>query len=67
MAVNGYIGGPLISLLGGIVHEIIQRTNTIDGATADIKSNINGVIGSLNVFGSCEKYCECEKSKNNPI
>ena len=66
MLVNGYIGGPLSSILGGIAHEIWQGTNTIRGAIADIRSDLVGVVGSLDLGSSCEDKCRCEQGKNNP-
>ena len=69
MSVNGYLGGPAVSLFAGIFHEIIQAIlvgNTLAGAVADIKSDIIGVVGSLGVFGNCAEQCRCENNHWNP-
>jgi RHS repeat-associated protein len=63
----GPFGGAARSFIGGVLHEIIQHTNTIEGALADIRSNLRGIVGSLNPFQEREESCKCEKGKQNPM
>ena len=52
------------------MHEVWQMIwdsehHTVDGAIADIKSNLRGLIAVFK-SGDCEKGCECENNKWNP-
>ena len=60
----------LATFVGGILHEVWQMLwdhehHTLDGAIADIKSNLRGLIAAFK-GGDCEKDCECENAKWNP-
>ena len=58
------------TFLGGILHEIWQKLedpsrHSLEGALADIKSNLIGLVNALKP-GDCGKNCECENRKSNP-
>ena len=71
-----FFNGPALAIaatfVGGIMHEIWQKIedpshHSVEGALADIRSNIVGLINSSKlVFGDCEKDCECENQRSNP-
>ena len=60
----GELGSTIITIVGGMVHELISQGNTIEGAIDDIKSNLIGVVASFS-DKTCEEGCECEKGKWN--
>ena len=62
---SGKIGGAIQTLAGGLVHELMSRGNTWEGAIDDMKSNLLGVMNSLLPGQSCEDGCKCEKGKWN--
>ena len=63
--INGKIAAAILTIIGGIIHEVISDGNTWEGAIDDIKSNLIGIIGSLIPGQSCEDACECEKGRWN--
>ncbi|MEY3480259.1 MAG: hypothetical protein RIQ71_1034, partial [Verrucomicrobiota bacterium] len=66
---SGFLQGAVQSFIGGIIHEIIQTGsvgNTWQGAIADIRSNLVGIVGGLNPFSDCKSSCDPCKGKWNP-
>jgi hypothetical protein len=66
---SGFLQGAVQSFIGGIIHEIIQTGsvgNTWQGAIADIRSNLVGIVGGLNPFSDCKSICDPCKGKWNP-
>jgi hypothetical protein len=64
------IDSMLATLAGGFIHEAWQKfwepdQHTLEGAIADIKSNLRGLLAAFK-GKDCEKDCECENKKWNP-